>query len=133
MGNPEAEEAGAQKYRQQLDDWAERKSQDPAPFNPKALWEVAARYGTPVKEPLKRFIKGWSEGVAKVKPQGVVSSQPLRNLIEQRERALKGSRARMVNESRLLDWRGDTGVGRMTFRWPQVRQELTDLHEGLAR
>jgi hypothetical protein len=24
-------------------------------------------------------------------------------------------------------------VGRLNFRWPQVRRELTDLHEGLAR
>jgi hypothetical protein len=132
-GDPQGKEAaGIKKYRQALVDWADQVAEESAAFNTEALWTAAVRYGVPIKAPLKRFIEGWSEGVAKVGPHGVADSQALKDLVAQRERALKGGRARTVNESRLLDWRGDTGVGRMNFRWPQVRQELADLHQGLA-
>ena len=132
-GDPQGQEESAiEKYRRALTEWAEQEAEEAKPFDTEALWGTAARYGAPIKEPLKRFVESWSEGVAAAGPHGVADSRRLRELVAQRERALKGGRARLVNESRLLDWRGDTGVGRLNFRWPQVRRELTDLHEGLA-
>lgn len=133
MSNPEQERAGIEKYRRALAEWADREAAEPAPLDAGALWAAASRDGAIIKEPLKRFVENWSEEIERVGPQGVADSQALKDLIAQRERTLKGGRARLVNESRLLDWRGDTGVGRLSFRWPQVRRELTDLHEGLAR
>ncbi|KPV39927.1 hypothetical protein AN478_06945 [Thiohalorhabdus denitrificans] len=132
-GDPQGrEQAGIEKYEQALAEWAGREAQE-AQFDPEALWDLGARHGAPIKAPLKRFVERWTYGVAAVGPHEVAESEALRDLVEQRERALKGPRARLVNESRLLDWRGDVGVGRMDFRWPQVRTLLTDLHEGLAR
>ena len=118
-------------YRERLGEWAAREAGE-APFNPDALWALAAQRGVAVKPPQKRFVEAWSEAIAQHGAASVADSTALRQLIEKRERMLKGARARTVNHSRLLDWRGDVGVGRMSFRWPQVRQMLTDLHHGLA-
>jgi len=133
IGNADAEEAGIEKYRKQLGEWAEKEADDPAPFDAEALWAAAARGGAHIKEPLKRFVEGWSVEVARDGAKAVADSQALRDLVAQRERALKGARARLVNDRRLQDWTGDVGTGRLNFRWPQVRQLMTDLHEGLAR
>lgn len=133
-GDPQGQDqAGVEKYRQSLAEWADREAQDPDTFDPKVLWSLAARHGISIRAPLKRFVEQWAEGVSRVGPHEVADSRELKNLVAQRERALKGPRARLVNESRLLDWRGDVGTGRMAFRWPQVRTLLADLHRGLAR
>ena len=58
--------------------------------------------------------------------------EELKGLIANRELKLKGSRARLVNEGRLLDWSGGVGLRPMDFRWSRVRQLVIDLHEGLA-
>ncbi len=66
-----------------------------------------------------------------VGPVAVVDDTPVRDLVRDREIALKRDRSRFTNESRLLDWTGHSGVGRFDFRWFRVRQLLTDLHRGL--
>jgi hypothetical protein len=120
-------------YRQELAEWAARESRAP-PFDPRVLWEQAARQGARVVLPQQRFVERWSARVAEIGPEGVSDDKFLRELIAARERQLKGDqRARVTNRGRLLDWSGRVGVGRMQFRWPQVRQLVLDLHEGLGR
>lgn len=117
-------------YRSALDEWANRESQE-RPFEPKALWDFVRLRGGRLPAPQQRFVESWSHGVAQHGPERVVESKDLRRLITDRERQLKGPRARVANAGRLLDWRGNVGVGRMQFRWPQVRRLLIDLHKGL--
>lgn len=118
-------------YRARIHEWAARED-DEAAFDPNALWALAAQRGFKIKTPQKRFVECWAAEVNGAGAASVADCDALRQLIEKRERALKGGRARTVNRSRLLDWRGGAGVGRMLFRWPQVRQILTDLHQRLA-
>ena len=125
------DEAWIEHYRAALAKWAEKEAQEEG-YNPEKLWAEAARRGAQIKAPLKDFIESWSQGLARCGPGGVADSRELRELIAYREKLLKGSRARLVNRNRLLDWKGDTGVGRLSFRWPNVRRILTDLHEGLS-
>ncbi|WP_440998074.1 DUF6361 family protein [Arhodomonas sp. SL1] len=119
-------------YRAALGEWAAREAAE-APFDPDRLWQLAARQGVAIKQPQRWFVERWCEGVRAAGAQGVVASRRLRDLIATRERRLKGARARLHNPNRLLEWRGGTGVGRMAFRWPQVRRLLADLHQGLQR
>jgi hypothetical protein len=117
-------------YRDRLAEWANRVKD--TQFDPDALWAFASRCGFAVKPCHKRFVEAWCTGIAQHGALSVADNNELRVLIEKRERALKGSRARTCNHSRLEDWRGNVGIGRMNFRWPQVRQMLIDLHQGLA-
>lgn len=120
-------------YCRELADWAARESRVP-PFEPRALWELAAHQGARVVLPQQRFVERWSARVSEIGPEGVAGDRALRDLIALRERQLKGDqRARVTNRGRLLDWSGRVGVGRLQFRWPQVRQLMLDLHAGLGR
>ncbi|GEP25871.1 hypothetical protein E3O11_00555 [Cryobacterium levicorallinum] len=56
-----------------------------------------------------------------------------RDMIRSRERQHKGAQSRLTNQKLLQSWQGASGAGRLAFRWPQVNQILTDLHDGLER
>jgi hypothetical protein len=120
-------------YRARLAEWAAYEAEE-APFLPDTLWLLAARQGTRLVTPQQRFVEAWTRRLTEIGPAAVAEDAYLRDLIATRERQLKGDqRARVVNRGRLLDWSGNVGTGRMQFRWPQVRQLLTDLHAGLNR
>ena len=120
-----------EKYRQQLSAWGDKEAQE-EDFDPKALWALMAREGARVVEPQRRFVEAWSSRLTEIDRRAVAEDKELRNLVANRELKLKGNRARLVNEGRLLDWSGGVGLGRMDFRWSRVRQLVMDLHEGLA-
>jgi len=117
-------------YRDCLAEWANRV--EDTQLDPDALWALAARRGFAAKPCQKRFVEAWCTAIAQHGAQSVAESCELRELIKEREHKLKGNRARTVNHDRLESWRGNVGIGRMNFRWPQVRQMLIDLHQGLA-
>jgi hypothetical protein len=121
-----------ERYRMELAEWADREAAE-EPFRPEPLWELVARQGGRLPGPQRHFVETWGQRIAHAGPQAVPDDALLRRLIANREVQLKGGhRARLVNQGRLLDWGGRVGVGRMRFRWPQVRQLLIDLHQGLA-
>jgi hypothetical protein len=121
-----------ERYRGELTEWASWEAEEEA-FDPKQLWALVMSQAGRLRDPQRRFIETWSEAVAVNGPEAVADSEDLRQLIRRREQQLKGSRARVINKGRLLDWSGRTGTGRMQFRWRNVRQLLIDLHEGLGR
>lgn len=116
-------------YRAELAEWAAWEAEE-EPFNPDRLWALVMRQGGRLKDPQRRFIEAWANALREHGPEAVADSADLRHLIHVREQQLKGSRARVINNGRLLDWSGRTGTGRMQFRWPNVRQLLVDLREG---
>ncbi len=120
-----------EKYRAELAEWAAWEAEE-EPFNPDRLWALVMREGGRLKDPQRRFVETWANTIREHGPEAVADSDDLRQLIRRREQQLKGQRARVINDGRLLDWSGRTGVGRMQFRWPNVRQLLVDLHEGLG-
>ena len=127
------DEEWVEHYREELDAWAEQETAQPH-FDPNQMWQLAAQSGTNVPGPLRHFLERWSERVRTVGAAAVGTDKSTRALIENRELQLKGpQRARFANHARLLDWSGAVGVGRMSFRWPRVRQLLIDLHTGLER
>ncbi len=126
----EADEERIEQYRWELAEWAALESAE-APFDPAELWQLVAIQGGRLLPPQQRFVERWSGFINMHGADAVVDSDDLRQLIRAREQRLKGPRARTVNRGRLLDWSGRVGVGRMRFRWPNVRQLLIDLHHGL--
>ena len=117
-------------YHGLLTDWADAEAKEDS-FNPTELWSFVARQGGRLIAPQQRFVEGWNRRVTKVGAGAIVDDQQVRDLVRDREMALKRDRSRFTNESRLLDWTGHSGVGRFDFRWFRVKQLLTDLHNGL--
>mgnify|MGYP001828947133 CR=1 FL=1 len=120
-----------ERYRAELAQWAVRERAGSA-FSPMALWAFMAQSRSRLANPLKTFIEDWSARLAEIGPAAVADDATLRQLVRLREHQLKGSRARLVNKGRLLDWSGQVGVGRLEYRWFRVRQLLIDLHQGFA-
>ncbi len=116
-------------YRAELAEWTALEAEE-QPFDPDRLWALVMAQGGRLKDPQRRFIETWANAIREHGPEAVADSEELRHLIRRREQQLKGHRARVINNGRLLDWSGRTGTGRMQFRWPNVRQLLVDLHEG---
>lgn len=119
------------RYHARIADWAAREAEE-APFQPVLLWDQAAHKDMRVATPQRQFMESWTKRVTQLGPHAIAGDPELRELIRFRELRLKGGhRARLANTGRLLDWSGDVGTGRMIFRWPQARQLLIDLHQGL--
>lgn len=60
-------------------------------------------------------------------------SSPLRSLVADRERTTKRGQSRLSGNRKLLGaWNGSSGAAPLTFRWTQVREIVTDIHEGLT-
>ena len=54
-------------------------------------------------------------------------------LITAREQRLKGPLARLHNPRALERWSGESGVGRLTYRWGNAQRILVDILNGLER
>ena len=120
-----------EQYRQEIDEWAAREAKEKA-FDSAELWTFAVSRQVRVPRLQRHFVEAWSTRLPKAGPTAITDDRTLRDLIETREQQLKGSRARLHNPARLLDWSGRVGVGRMNFRWHRVSRMLLDLHGGLA-
>ena len=119
-------------FRAGLTEWAAREVEEAQPYDPEVLWDLVVRRGGRPPHPQRLFIESWSRRIAELAPDMVADDVQLRKLVTERERSLKGARARLNNRSRLIDWTPGVGVGRMDFRWVRVRRFLMDLHRGLA-
>lgn len=117
-------------YTEQWSQWSEKEAQqEPFDGHELALWLARRGYRYPPGQ--QRFIDTWTSRLEASDRATSKDDVELRKLITEREYALKGGRARLKNAKRLLHWSGRSGVGRMQFNWPQARQMLLDLHEGL--
>lgn len=77
----------------------------------------------------QNFVERWLE-LATPDPEGIGENQHARRLVSARERLLKGSQSRLTNDRLLHEWSGGSGVGRLTFRWSQVKVLLGDIADG---
>ena len=67
-------------------------------------------------------------------PHTVMDNATVRQIIANRERRMKGGLARLHNPRALERWGGDSGLGRLSYRWqPVARQTLIDILDGLGR
>ena len=124
------DEARIEAYRAELARWAADEAAG-GPFDAEAVWRYAAVNDGTVRPRQRAFVETWGARVAAVAASGAADDAAARLLVRRREMQLKTTRSRFTNQSRLLSWSGRVGVGRMSYRWPRVRQLLLDLHRGL--
>lgn len=117
----------ADTHRVALDEWRAR-------VNLRALddwslghfWQQTEGFGHSITPAAKHFVESWVERV-RICRGDVTDDEVARNLVRNRERTLKGLRSRFENRGALAQWSGNSGTGRLVYRWPTVRNFLADL------
>jgi hypothetical protein len=90
----------------------------------------------PIKEvniPFKtnKFVETWLDNIFTDADIWKTLSRPdIQLLIKERERQLKGQRARLLNDQAI--WNGAAGTNQLAFRWPQAQTILNDINKGLT-
>lgn len=118
-------------YREALGAWA---GCDEAPdlrsFDLEELWAFVEGQLAPVPTPTRRFVHGWVALLREHDPASFADLEPARELVRQRERAIKGSRSRFSNARARDQWNGASGTGRLEYRWGIAQDLLDDLYDG---
>ena len=84
------------------------------------LWELTIDHGHTVMPQTRSFVQQWIDHTRK-SPKYLLSNSEALNLIKRREMKLKGTRSRFRNQRALEQWGGYSGVGRLVYRWPNVK------------
>lgn len=98
------------------------------------FWSLARDINPRISAGSETFVRTWvteiREGRAEMALQPGSTS---RRLIANRERSIKGHQSRLGNSKLLGMWNGSSMTGSLSYRWPQVRQLLTDIDAGLTQ
>ncbi|MDQ1248379.1 MAG: hypothetical protein QG597_2751 [Actinomycetota bacterium] len=122
-------------YRETLDEWANQVgdySRELHQWDREAFWRYVLARNNRIQTPTRLFVAAWTEAVLNGTALRSADDRHLRDLVAERERRIKRSQSRLVNDKLLGAWSGESGAGQLTFRWPQVRRVVTDIHQGLA-
>jgi hypothetical protein len=79
----------------------------------------------------RAFVDAWCALLARDDLDHLPTDPVARELIRTRELEHKRAQARFGNPTRLKAWNGESGLGRLSFRWGQVQRFLSDLAAGL--
>ncbi len=124
-------------YRRRLDGWAADVNALGSAWRnwtPEGVWQAVRNTGRPVGYPTRAFVENWVDNLKRGdSASAVVGSSYARTLVRDREVQLKRSRARLTNPRRLELWGGDSGTGRMDYRWGSAKRILEDIFNGLAQ
>ena len=96
------------------------------------LWELTVDHGHTITPQTRSFVQQWIEHIRK-SPKDLLSNAEALNLVKRREMKLKGTRSRFRNQRALEQWGGYSGVGKLVYRWPNVKVLLNDLYQGMNR
>lgn len=97
-----------------------------------AFWNVLASTPAQITLGTRSFVQAWCRLVrsgVNVAP----TDHRARGLIVDRERALKGPRARLENQRALDLWGGASGAEQLVYRWPVVSVIVNDILHGKRR
>ena len=127
-------------YRHQLARWSEAlaaRSDGLLDWDRRRFWEIVYGSAGRVTVPTRAFIDRWlafvlDQGDVRVAAAALSESPGAHRLIDRRERAIKGQRARLANRRQLELWSGAAGMVQLSYRWPVARQIIDDIVTPLA-
>jgi hypothetical protein len=122
-------------FRDRCAAWAEEVGQHDAALSAWSLSELWHRLIplANVKTPTKQFVEAWVAARPWRRADGGAGDDMLRKLVARREEALKGARSRLRCTRALELWGGQSGTGRLDYRWTTASRLLTDVYEALGR
>ncbi|MGJ3507507.1 DUF6361 family protein [Enemella sp. A6] len=121
-----------QKYRDWLTDLGSP-SELFEEWNLEDFWELVRRANPRVAPRTERFVRDWARLVAGGQAHLALDhGSRAAQLIAYREKSVKRGQARLANEKLLGIWGGESMPADLSFRWPQVRQVLTDIQQSIT-
>jgi hypothetical protein len=123
------------RYREMLAQWAgEMTAHDArlARWDLAGVWDLMASWRRPIPLRTRRFVEQWAD-IALHRRAGLAEDGAARQLIQERERSLKRSLARLDHRRPLENWGGASSIGRLDYRWENVRRILWDIQRGTRR
>lgn len=126
-GEASAWRARAEDYRARLQRWhADLRMLPLAGWRLDDLWQRCETISYRVQPRTRRFVAEWLDR-ATTPGVSVADDAGGRQLVEQRERSLKGGKSRFHNAAALSRWGGASGTEPLTYRWSAVTTHLRDL------
>ena len=122
-------------YQDELKDWAENQAARETAFSNwdrQRFWDIVKRDpSVHISFPTQNFVNSWLQfALTPAVASRLKSHQPARQLIQLRERSLKGKLARLENRDALRNWNGAAGAGRLDYRWRQAKTIVDDILVG---
>lgn len=97
------------------------------------FWNNPALIKASIPRQTRSFVTEWFSILLKTKNLNKISqTNSARELIDFREKNLKGKRARLHNDEALSRWEGASGTSQLDYRWGNARRILVDIYEGLG-
>ncbi|WP_431728920.1 DUF6361 family protein [Verrucosispora sp. TAA-831] len=129
-------EEPADRYRDRLSEWTDRVSAEQSlkGWDRSGMWTLLVKKNPRISTNVKarQFIERWLDAVTSGAAGDAAVDLALRDLVGEREQSVKKGQSRLINDKLLRTWSGASGSRRLVFRWPQVHQILTDIHDGCA-
>lgn len=119
-----------------LEDWREMldaRQEELQTFDKPEFWRLVHECGWTGAGTTALFVDEWfAIALNPIRRRTLRNDGYARQLIFERERRMKTALARCDNRSVREMWKGDAGLGRMTYRWPNAELLLHDIFEGLG-
>ncbi len=131
-----------EKFRDRFTEWWEEikgLSDEILTWNRQEFWDIVkSQQDVRILPRTSVFINQWLDYVIKSLREGDYSPKwtdrkDVRFLIENRERILKKSKARLYNSQALQLWNGESGTGQLGFRWNTAQTIILDILTGIHR
>ncbi len=123
------------RYREMLTQWSDETTAHDArlaQWDLTGVWDVMASRERAIPLRTRRFVEQWVD-IALHHRVGLAEDRAARQLIHERERSLKRSLARLDHRRPLENWGGASSIGRLDYRWDNVRRILWDIQLGTRR
>ncbi|RKH68027.1 hypothetical protein D7W81_13050 [Corallococcus aberystwythensis] len=121
-------------FREELETWVTelRARSDALSHWKRSEFWLLVQQRTHVSGATHRFVEQWQEYAPWQSVHRATDDVSVRRLLRDRERQLKGARARLGNPRALELWNGASGVDRISYRWHSAARILMDIHAGLG-
>jgi hypothetical protein len=128
-----ADEELIEEYSTRIEEWAQvigARLTELRDWDLDQFWRIVTEASANTPTRMQRFVTRWIE-IATDSPGEVAEDDAALRLIENRERRLKGGRARLHHQSALEQWSGEAGTGQLAYRWDSAKLHLQDIFAGL--
>lgn len=124
------------RYRKKLQEWARQiyiQRSQIAAWDLQDFWTAVTCKGSKILPATRHFVESVINQVRDPKAaKSAAENKVLRGLVGDREKAHKGTHARLFDPHAQDRWRGESGVQPMNYRWAQAQTMVLDIVRPLA-